>query len=145
MRAYFDSGVITKWYVREANSEAALRLRERFSPPVWLTSLHRLELTAAWRLKVFRKEAAGHTMTAVLADFHADIATGIYTPPPVEEPVVMRLAEDLADRYSAVLGTRSLDILHVAWALAAKTDDFVTADERQARLAEAVRLRVTRL
>ena len=145
MRAYFDSGVITKWYVPEANSAAALRLRNRFEPPVWLTGLHRVELTAAWRLKVFRKEIPAHTITAVLADFHADVSVGLYLPPKVEEGVVMSLAEDLADQYCAPLGTRSLDILHVAWALALEATDFVTADERQARLAEAVRLPVTRL
>jgi len=131
--------------VREANSDAALKLRKRFSPSVWLTSLHRLELTSAWRLKVFREEAEVETISAVLADFHADVEAGVYVPPPVDEAVALRLAEDLADRYSALLGTRSLDTLHVAWALAAEAADFITGDERQARLAEAVRLRVTRL
>jgi predicted nucleic acid-binding protein len=145
LRPYFDSGIITKWYVPEVNSATALRLRDRFEPPVWLTGLHRLQLTAVWRLKVFRKEIAAHTITAVLADFHADVALGLYLPPSVEESLVMELAENLADQYCAPLGTRSLDILHVAWALALEATDFVTADERQARLAEAVRLPVTRL
>lgn len=145
MRPYFDSGVITKWYVPEINTPAALALRKRFNPPVWLTSLHRIELTAAWRLKVFRKEVAAFTITGVLADFHADIAQGIFVAPPVKDNEVSRIAEDLADQYCAVLGTRSLDILHVAWALAAESTHFVTGDERQARLAEAVRLPVVRL
>lgn len=145
MRPYFDSGIITKWYVPEPNTAAALALRQRFDPPIWLTSLHRIELTAAWRLKVFRKEVAAFTITGVLADFHADVAQGIFVKPTVSEDEVARLAEDLADRYCALLGTRSLDILHVAWALAAESTHFVTGDERQARLAEAVRLPVIRL
>lgn len=145
MRPYFDSGVITKWYIPEPNTADALALRDRFDPPVWLTSLHRIELTAAWRLKVFRKEVPAFTITGVLADFHADVAQGIFITPSVQDAEVSRLAEDLADQYSAVLGTRSLDILHVAWALAAESTHFITGDERQARLAEAVRLPVVRL
>ena len=145
MRPYFDSGVITKWYVPEINTPAALALRTRFDPPIWLTSLHRIELTAAWRLKVFRKEVAAFTITGVLADVHADVARGIFVNPSAQDEEVSRLAEDLADQYCALLGTRSLDILHVAWALAAESTHFVTGDERQARLAEAVRLPVVRL
>ena len=145
MRPYFDSGVITKWYVREADSDAALALQRRFAPPAYLSSLHRVELTSAWRLKVFRKEVPAFTITQVLADFHADVACGLFVAPAVDDGEVARVAEDLADQYSALLGTRSLDILHVAWALVAESTDFVTGDERQARLAETVRLRVTRL
>jgi predicted nucleic acid-binding protein len=145
LRPYFDSGIITKWYVPEPNTADALALRDRFKPPVWLTSLHRIELTAAWRLKVFRKEIPAFTITGVLADFHADVSAGIFVTPPVKDGEVARIAEDLADQYCALLGTRSLDILHVAWALAAESSHFVTGDERQARLAEAVRLPVVRL
>lgn len=145
MRAYFDSGVITKWYIPEGKTPAALALRDRFKPPVWLTSLHRIELTAAWRLKVFRKEIPAFTITGVLADFHDDMTQGIFVNPSVAESEVYHLAENLADQYCALLGTRSLDILHVAWALAAESTHFVTSDERQARLAEAVRLPVVRL
>jgi hypothetical protein len=145
LRPYFDSGVITKWYVPEPNTPAALALREKFSPPIWLTSLHRVELTAAWRLKVFRREVAAFTITGVLADFHADVSRGLFVSPSVEENEAARVAEDLADQYCALLGARSLDILHVAWALVTESTFFVTGDERQARLAEAVRLPVVRL
>lgn len=44
MTVYFDSGLITKRYLPEPDSEAALKLRDRFEPPSPLTHLHRLEL-----------------------------------------------------------------------------------------------------
>ena len=50
---HVDTGILTKWYLPEADSAAPLALRDRFSPPAFLTSLHRLELTNAWQLKIF--------------------------------------------------------------------------------------------
>ena len=51
----------------------------------------------------------------------------------------------LAREHTAALGTRSLDVLHVAAALALRERNFVTGDDRQAKLAAAVGLRVTKL
>ncbi len=144
MRAYFDSGVITKWYGPEVNSAAALALRKRFKPPIWLTPLHRVELTAAWRLKVLGG-AAEVTITQLLGDFRQDVARRLYVAPEVDEGEAARIGENLADHYSVRLGTRSLDVRHVAWALAAGATAFVTGDERPARWAEAIGLKMTRL
>jgi len=44
---YVDTGILTKWYLPEADSQKALAIRDRFSPPDVLTSVHRLELTNA--------------------------------------------------------------------------------------------------
>ena len=46
---HVDTGILTKWYLPEADSAAPLALRDSFSPPAFLTSLHRLELTNAWQ------------------------------------------------------------------------------------------------
>ena len=48
----------------------------------------------------------------------------------------------LSRRYSAKLGTRTLDLLHVAAALVLKPEVFYTFDMRQHKLARAERLRV---
>jgi predicted nucleic acid-binding protein len=48
---------------------------------------------------------------------------------------------DLARRYGAKLGVRTLDSLHVASALELKAERFWTFDERQAKLAKAVGLK----
>lgn len=47
MTAYFDTSVITKWYLPEPDSVDALRVRARFAPPAALTHLHRVELVTA--------------------------------------------------------------------------------------------------
>ena len=46
-------------------------------------------------------------------------------------------ATELADRHSTRLGTRSLDLMHVAAALLLETDTFFSFDERQRKEAKA--------
>ncbi len=143
LSAYFDSSVITKWYLPEADSAAALRMRARYEPPAVLTHLHRVELTTAWHLKVFRRELHLDTVAQALADLENDVDAGVWAPPSYDLGDVHMRAEHLARRHAAALGTRSLDILHVAAALALGATHFVTSDQRQAALAKAARLRAT--
>ena len=56
----------------------------------------------------------------------------------------MAEAERLSALHSEKLGTRSLDILHVASALVLGSTSFVTFDRRQASLARASGLKVPR-
>jgi predicted nucleic acid-binding protein len=105
-----------------------------------LTHLHRVELTTAWHLKVFRRELRLETVVQALADLEHDVEAGVWEPPGYDLGDVHTRAERLARRYAAALGTRSLDILHVAAALALGTSDFVTGDRRQASLAKAAGL-----
>lgn len=145
MSAYFDSGVIAKWYVPEHGSAAVHALRKKFRPPAVLTHLHRIELVAAFHLKVFRKEMPLAIATQAVADLQTDVDAGIWSTPSYDLAAVHARAEHLASRYAAKLGTRTLDILHVAAALELGEKRFVTSDVRQARLAAAVGLRVTAL
>jgi predicted nucleic acid-binding protein len=48
----------------------------------------------------------------------------------------------LVSRWTAKLGTRTLDILHVAAALSLRAEAFHTFDERQRKLAKAAGLRI---
>jgi predicted nucleic acid-binding protein len=145
LSAYFDSSIITKWYLPEADSAAALRIRARYQPPAALTHLHRVELTTAWHLKVFRRELRLDTVVGALADLEHDVAAGVWEPPAYDLGDVHARAEHLARCHAAALGTRSLDILHVAAALALGATRFVTSDGRQAALAKAKRLDTTLL
>lgn len=145
MRAYFDTSVITKWYLPEANSALALRIRARFSPPGVFTHLHRLELATAWQLKVFRRELSSAIVEQAWSHVEDDVATGIWELPDYDLIDVFSRAESLSRKHSATLGTRSLDILHVATAVAVGASAFVTADARQAKLARVAGMRVTSL
>ena len=145
MNAYFDTSVITKWYVHEVDTEAALRVRQRFEPPAVLTHLHRVELSNAWHLKVFRKEMKKAALALARADLQADVDAGVWLTPAYDLSDVFRRAEELSSRHTPKLGTRSLDILHVAAAIELSVRTFVTGDGRQAKLASACRLDVVHL
>ena len=51
-------------------------------------------------------------------------------------------ARRMARTQTRLLGTRALDVLHVASALALRADSFCTFDKNQARLAAALGLRI---
>ncbi len=137
---YVDSGIVTKWYLPEADSAGALALRDQFTPPAILTRLHRLELANAWRLKLFRNELEVEAVELATEDLKADIRAGLWHCPaePLEE--IYSRSEVLATAYSANLGTRSMDILHVAAAEWIGCSHFLTGDQRQAKLAESIGL-----
>lgn len=137
---YVDTGILTKWYLPEADSLKALALRDRFSPPAILTSLHRLELANAWQLKIFRKELTEDAVALARQDLVTDIRGGLWHAPIEPMAEIYSRAESLAENHSARLGTRSMDILHIAAAEQLNCSHFLTGDQRQARLAEAIGL-----
>ncbi len=137
---YADSGLVTKWYLPEADSVAALALRDRYAPPALLTRLHRLELTNAWRLKQFRGELDAKATELATQDLLSDIRAGLWHCPAEPLDDIYSHAEELAMAHSARLGTRSMDILHVSAAAVLGCSHFLTGDRRQASLVEATGL-----
>ena len=111
-------------------------------PFVWL---HQLELRNALRLRVFRGEITRTQRDSSLNLILADLASGVLTTATPSHSGVMTEAERLSATHSESLGTRSLDILHVAAALVLGATEFLTFDPRQARLAKATGLRVPAL
>jgi predicted nucleic acid-binding protein len=98
-----------------------------------------VETTNALQLRRFRRQATTSETSAAIRTFNADIAAGFLSA--VAMPTnIWKIGEDLALSHSATLGTRSLDILQVAAALALKCDSFLTFDQNQARLARAAGL-----
>ena len=140
MIAYADTGFLVSLYGQDAHSEVATALVS--SKPIFLlTSLGEMEFTNAIELRVFRKEWARREARAVLELFLQHQAATVFRLEPFS-PEIWEKALSLSRRHSALLGTRTLDILHVASALVFKPDVFYTFDERQAKVAKAERLRV---
>ncbi len=145
MSVYFDTSVLVRWYILEEGSQAAVALRANFAPPIPLSPFHRVELKAACRLKVFRRELGSLAATQAMSDFQTEVQAGLFETVELSLGTLCERAELLADAYSDQLGVRSLDIIHVASALELKCREFVTADTRQADLAKACRLKVIKL
>jgi len=134
MDVYFDSAIIVKLYVSEANSQEAIRLVGVCSTPYCLTRWQMLEVKNAIRLKEFRKEIMMLEMNQSIAALEQDIATRRWQRPDYITATVEAKAEELSVGHSAVLGCRTLDIIHAAAAVAIGVKEFVTFDGRQAAL-----------
>ena len=143
MIAYADTGFLCSLYAPDAHSVRAAARMKRQELPLPFTWLHQLEFRNALRLRIFRKEITPAERDASLNALLADLAAGVLTitAPPLAE--VMTEAERLSALHSEKLGSRSLDILHVACGLVLGLPQFITFDKRQAALARAAGLQVS--
>ena len=93
-------------------------------------------------MRLFRKEVRPSEARAANAAFRADLRDGVFAMRALPEDVYAR-ARQLASKWTAKLGTRSLDIIHVAAAIGLRANVLHTFDARQRTLAEAVKLIVS--
>jgi len=145
MKAYADTGFLCSLYAPDAHTRRAVARMARQSLPLPFVWLHQLELRNALRLRVFRAEITPAQRDASLNAMLTDLSGGLLAVvvPPLAE--VMIEAERLSALHSETLGTRSLDVLHVASALVLGRSEFLTFDNRQGALARAAGLKVPAL
>ena len=79
---------------------------------------------------------------AAWQDVEQDLASGSLATKPNLWGRLIREAEPLTEHHAPVIGSRSLDVLHVAVALVLGTTDFCALDTRQAKLAQLAGLPV---
>lgn len=132
---YADTGVMVKGYVLESDSETAVRILESLGEHLLCSHLHTIEIPNAIRLKRFRGEITKAQETAANRAFLSDIESGLLTPCEYDLGEVFLLAERLSAKHSATLGSRSLDLLHVAAAIEARATHFASLDTRQRKVA----------
>lgn len=142
MSVYADTGFIVSLYKNETTSLRAAAIMERMEAPVWLSLLGELELRNAFHLSVFRGELTAEAAALKTRLFQEDVGNGIFSIMPVPASVLYPKAAELADRHSVRLGTRSLDLMHVAAALLLKAGIFLSFDERQREAAKAEGLKI---
>ena len=145
MTTYADTGFLCSLYAPDAHTLRAVARMKRQALPLAFTWLHQLEFRNALRLRIFRGDITAGQLDASLNTMLADLAAGVLlaASPPLTE--VMTEAERLSALHSQTLGTRTLDILHVAAALVLGLAELLTFDTRQAALAKAAGLKVPRL
>jgi predicted nucleic acid-binding protein len=142
MTAYADTGFVVTLYKQETTSTQAAALMARQKTSVQLTQLGELEFHNALHLAVFRNEITATDAALKKRLFLEDLANGIFTITPVPASALFAKSIELANRHSANLGTRSLDLMHVAAALLLKAETFFSFDERQRKAAKAEGLKV---
>jgi predicted nucleic acid-binding protein len=136
-----DPSFLFSLYVLDVNSAAASAKMRRAALPLLLTDVGKVEILNAVGLRLFRKELRPAEAKKVYGLFRQDIEQGVVQIVPLPAAAYQR-AEQIARTHTPLLGTRTLDVLHVAGALVLKADAFYTFDQKQAGLATAVGLTI---
>ena len=134
MKPYADSGVLIKLYVRERNSAEAINALRGYSS-IGINSLHELEIANTFRTLEGRGLITPIQRTASEHGLETDILAGRLRRVEPDWSTIFREAQGLSRLYSTSTLARSLDILHVAAAIASSADTFFTGDRRQYELA----------
>lgn len=142
MKIYADTSVLFSLYVTDANSSKADAWRQANPVPLEFTGLHRLELRNAFGLAVFQQRLTPAESLAAWQEIEQDLASGLLVAKPDLWEKLVQEAERLAEQLTPTLGSRSLDVLHVAAALVMGATDFCTLDTRQGKLAQLAGLLV---
>lgn len=145
MNAYADTAFLCSLHAPDAHTNRVIVWLKRQRQPLAFTGFHRLEFRNALRLRVFRGEITPAQRELSIQAMLSDLAAGVFAHVTAAWPEVLLEAERLSAGHSETIGTRSLDILHVASALVLGAEQFVTFDTRQGTLARAAGLRVPAL
>ena len=141
MIVYADTSFLFSLYLSDANTAAAAAAMLRFKESLHTTDFGEFEFINAVGWRTFRKQVLIGEQRAVLDAFTKDIETGLIRITPIPSAAFVR-AKQIAQKQTPVTGNRALDVLHVASALVLRSDTLFTFDDRQARLASALGLRV---
>ncbi|MCX6938819.1 MAG: type II toxin-antitoxin system VapC family toxin [Verrucomicrobia bacterium] len=139
---YIDPSALLKLYLHEPESRAMAMWRAKITGPLAVTHHGRVELINGIALAAHHGFLPAAAFQAALAALEDDFEQGRYAPADLLWRAVLKRAADLSRAHTPALGTRSLDVLHVASALELGLKRFVTFDTRQSQLALAAGLKV---
>ncbi len=139
---YIDSSALRQLYAHDARSAAMAGWRFKNPGPLILTRFCRIELVNSMASAVFCRDIAEAAFQAFLDALAQDQAEDDLRLVDVPWRAVLDRATEISRQHTPKLGTRSLDVLHVASALELNARQFVTYDARQARLAGLCGLKV---
>ncbi len=139
---YLDTSALIKLYIHEEGSELINTITADNAAPLPVWDLHMIEFHNALKLKVFRDELKEKEAIHLCTLFKTRKKAGIYYTPEMDRKEHADLCIAYTD-FSAELGCRSLDIMHIAAAVLFKADRFITCDSRQSALGDRAGLQVT--
>jgi predicted nucleic acid-binding protein len=137
---YADSSFLVSLYVTDKHSPISRQSILR-APGLWFTPLHNAEWAHTVGQHVFRGKFLAAEANQLYRLLDQDKSAGIWVESGLPERA-FDLCGDLGRRFGPKLGVRTLDTLHVACAVELKAQDFWTFDDRQARLAKTVGLKL---
>lgn len=141
---YVDPSALSRLYLNQAGSREMHLWRTRTQGSLPVTHHGRAELVNAVSLAAFRGERTQDQATKAWSNIGADFEDGHLAQVDILWRAALNRAAELSRVHTPSLGTRALDVLHVACALELKLRHFLTFDERQQKLAAACGLKLVR-
>jgi predicted nucleic acid-binding protein len=141
LNIYVDTSFLVSLYSLDSNSVAAVRIMDDSDGQRFVTTLGVLEVINALELRVFRRELAVAQAQSSLNDFERHLGDGVFQLRGFPD-TVFEQARRMSLQTTAKMGTRTGDLLHVAAALELGADYLYSFDQKQRKLAQAVRLKV---
>lgn len=132
---YADTGFLVSLYLSEATSDEASAIVESLIEPITVTWLTELEFENALHRAVLRSIVTDKGAETILEQYAENRSEGAYLRAIVDVEAMAAEASRLAKVLTPTIGTRTLDLLHVASAYLLKCDRFLSFDERQRRAA----------
>ncbi len=142
---YVDPSALSRLYLNQTGSREMHLWRFRTKGALPVTHHGRTELVNAIALAAFRGERTQDQTDKAWSNLEADFEGGHLVQVDILWRAALNRAVELSRSHSPSLGTRALDVLHVACALELKLKHFLTFDERQKKLAAACGLKLVKL
>lgn len=127
-------------YIKDVNSLAALAFLRQNKSVLFLSNLTELEFFNAAERRFGRNQLSRAELEEAYASFEGDVANGVLQVLDIE-PATWAKTKELILRYTAPLGCRTADIIHVAAAIVIRADRMLTFDIRQKELVRLLKLR----
>ncbi|MFP4563512.1 MAG: type II toxin-antitoxin system VapC family toxin [Spirochaetia bacterium] len=135
MKIYLDTSALIKLYIIEDGSVLINTIVSDNAAPLPIWDLHIIEFHNALKLKVFRDELNEKEALHLSLLFKERKKAKIYYTPELDREDHTELCISYT-AFTAEIGCRSLDIMHVAAASIFRADRFLTFDVKQAELAD---------
>ncbi|HEX3628271.1 MAG TPA: type II toxin-antitoxin system VapC family toxin [Verrucomicrobiae bacterium] len=142
---YVDPSALSRLYIHQAGSREMAAWRAKVSGTLSVTHHGRTEVVNAVCRAAFSGQIDERGMAGALADFGGDFSAGHLVQADILWRAALNRAAELSQNHTPKLGTRSLDVLHVACAVELRCRYFLTFDVRQQELAAAVGLKTVRM
>jgi predicted nucleic acid-binding protein len=139
---YPDSSFLVSLVCQDSNSAKAGACMIRMQAPLLFTPLHRNESRNALRNAAARGLITENDRRGAFRQLDQDLRDGLLVHTLAEWTDILRRADELSEKHAAVSGQRTIDLLHVAFALECGARIFLSFDNRQCSLAEAAGLEV---
>jgi hypothetical protein len=144
-QTYVEPSALSLLYIHQEGSRQMAHWRAITGGTLFVTHYGRVEVTNAICRAAFLGNLDEAGAAEALSDFVADFVNGRLEQADLLWRSALNLAGELSRAHTPKLGTRSLDLLHVACALELKLPYFLSFDQRQQKLAVATGLKLVRL